>query len=463
MDGRVLLDVTLAERLRARLSAGAGTIIWVGENATDAAALSTGAAAWVARLRAAGLVPGDRVVCALAPGPAFITLLVAALCESWTFVPLPPSADVLRATDAVDARAVVDADGTLRVRASVGPPTPDVRLLLATSGTTGTPRRLALSETNLLAVLDSHLGPLVLRDAVLLSVLPWHHVFGLVLELLAALVAGAEIVRDPSGGRDVASMLTAARASAERGHTVTHMHAVPYTMRLLVADDAGAQLLGSLRGGLIGGAPVDATLATALTRTQLRVGYGQTEASPGICLGEPGAWRPGTLGCALGCAVRVDDDGVLAFRGPNACLGEWHAGSRDDPARNAGLVRLPPGRWVRTGDLAVEEADGSYTFVGRAAESFKLENGRYVAPLPIEAAVRARYPHIVDVVLSSRDGTTLDLALTSDDDLPPVSKLRPLLGALRGRPLRVVRVARDAWARTPKGEIDRRFPVGRPL
>lgn len=461
MDGCVLPGVTLAERLRARLGAGAHSLIWAGEVATDAAALWAGAAAWVARLCAAGLAPGDRVVCALAPGPVFIMVLVAALCESWTFAPLPPSADVLTATDAVDARAVVDADGVLRVRASAGPPTPDVRLLLATSGTTGAPRRLAISEANLLAVLDSHLGPLALEDAVLLSVLPWHHVFGLVLELLAALLAGAEIVRDPSGGRDVASMLTAARASASRGRPITHLHAVPYTIRLLVADDAGAQLLKSLRGGLVGGAPVDATLATALTRTQLRVGYGQTEASPGICLGEPGAWRAGTLGSALGCAVRVDDDGVLAFRGPNACRGEWHAGSREDLAGSAGLVRLPPDRWVRTGDLAVAEPDGTYTFVGRAAESFKLENGRYVAPLPLEAAVRARYPRVVEVVLSSRDGMTLDLALTSDVDIPPVDALRPLLGALRGRPLRVVRVAPDAWIRTPKGEIDRRFPVGR--
>ena len=40
--------------------------------------------------------------------------------------------------------------------------------------------------------------------------------------------------------------------------------------------------------------------------------------------------------------------------------------------------------------------------------------------------------------------------------------LAAALGPLAGRPLRVVHVRPEAWARTPKGELDRRFPSGRP-
>lgn len=458
MDGCLLSEPTL----RARLLARARPVVWSGDVAVSGPGVWADAGAWAARLRSAGARRGDRVVCALPPGASFVALLVAALSERWTFVPLPPAADVEAAAAAVDAHAVITAAGDLRLRAAAGPPTPDTRLLLATSGTTGAPRRLALSEANLQAVLDSHLGPLALGDAVLLSVLPWHHAFGLVLELLPALLAGAELVRDPSGGRDVGSMLAVARRSAARGRAPTHLHAVPYTTRLLAGDDAGADLLGRLRGGLVGGAPVDAPLADALAWTRLRVGYGQTEASPGVCLGDPGAWRAGTLGTPLGCAVRLDGDGVLAFRGPNACAGEWHVDTGNVNG-TAWLERLAPDRWVRTGDLAVAERDGTYTFVGRAAESFKLENGRYVAPLPIEAAVRARYPHVREAVLSSSDGVSLVLALAADDAVPAAGDVRPLLGPLAGRPLRVVRVAPDAWVRTPKGEIDRRFPTGRQL
>jgi long-subunit acyl-CoA synthetase (AMP-forming) len=232
-------------------------------------------------------------------------------------------------------------------------------------------------------------------------------------------------------------------------------------VRLLAATDAGRALLGGLRGGVVGGAPADAALAAALAGTRLRVGYGQTEASPGITLGDPGAWRAGALGRPLGCEVRLDADGVLAFRGPNACLGTWVA-----DGRGAGALTVePPDRWVRTGDLARAEADGTYTYEGRAADSFKLANGRFVAAAAVEGAVRARWPRLGEVLLSTPDGTALVLAVSPADGGNPgldPGGLAEVLGPLAGRPLRVVRVEPDAWARTPKGELDRRFPTGRP-
>lgn len=408
-----------------------------------------GAAAWSRWLASRGLAPGDRLVCALPPGPEFVALLVAALRHGLTFVPVPPTADAEDAARDVDARLTVAGgmDETPAPRAA-GPATPDVRFLLRTSGTTGARRWVALSDANVGAVLDSH-GPLLALDgATLLSVLPWHHAFGLVLELLPALLAGAPLVRDPSGGRDAASMLAVAAA-----HGVTHLSAVPHTVRLLAAHDAGRALLAGLAGGVVGGAPVDGALADVLARTRLRVGYGQTEASPGIALGEPGAWRAGALGAPVGCAVRIDDDDVLAFRGPNACLGEWRGGA---------LARLDPARWARTGDLARAEADGTYTFLGRLADSFKLANGRFVPAAAIERAVLARFPALREALLSSPDGDALLLACTpADGRLPAPAAVAPLLGPLARRPLRVVAVAGDAWVRTPKGELDRRHPVGR--
>jgi long-subunit acyl-CoA synthetase (AMP-forming) len=338
-------------------------------------------------------------------------------------------------------------------RPARGAPTRDARFLVQTSGTAGAPRRVALSDANVRAVLASHRAPLALDGGAALSVLPWHHVFGLVLELLPALLGGATLVRERSGGRDPGALLAAARA-----WPITHLHAVPLTLRLLAERDDGLALLRRLRAGLVGGAPVSAALAERLSATRLRVGYGQTEASPGICLGEAGAWRAHTLGRPLGCDVRLDDDGVLAFRGPNAHLGTWRDGALD---------RHAPGRWVRTGDLAREEPDGAYTFEGRAADAFKLENGRYVPAPEAERRVRARWPQLVEAVLSSPDGRALVLAVSTERAADPVpdgaavaAELAPLLGPRAAHPVGVVRVARDAWAFTPKGELDRRHPTG---
>lgn len=463
--------------LYARLRDRPLPLVWTRDALVPAATLWTGARRWVEWLRARGVTAGDRLVCALPPGPAFVMVLVAALWEELTFVPVPPGADVEAELDAADARLAVAAPGARHSLgtavvgceaagtppAGAGPtprprrglPTPEARFLLRTSGTTGAPRRVALSDANVRAVLDSHAPLLGLEGATALSVLPWHHAFGLVMELLPALLAGAEVVRDPSGGRDPASMLAVA---AE--HPVTHLSAVPYTARLLAESDAGVALLGRLRGGVVGGAPADAALADVLRATRLRVGYGQTEASPGITLGDPGAWRAGALGRPLGCAVRLDADGVLAFRGPNACLGRW---------RDGALAAEAPGRWVRTGDLARAERDGTYTFEGRVADSFKLENGRFVAAAAVERAVCARWPDVGEALLSSPDGRSFVLAVSAAAGAGPdaagpagAADLADVLGPLAARPLRVVRVAPGAWARTPKGELDRRFPTGVP-
>ncbi len=394
--------------------------------------------------------PGDRVVVALPPGVAFAVAALAAEHAGVTLAPLAPDADVDEAADALDAcLAVREHDGVFTTgswRAPRTAPTPDVRFLVQTSGTAGARRWVALSHDNVRAVLDSHAPRLALAGATVLSVLPWHHVFGLVMQLLPALAAGATLVRERSAGRDSASVVAAGEA-----HAVTHLDAVPYTVRRLAERADGLALLTRLRGGVIGGAPVDAALAAVRATTQLRVGYGQTEASPGICLGDPGEWRAGFLGRPLGCDARVDDDGVLAFRGPNACVGTWEGGA---------LHRLAPDRWARTGDLARPEADGSYTFEGRLADSFKLANGRHVAAAAIERAVCATFPRVREALLSSPDGDTLVLAVSGDGPPPDAAAVAPLLGGLAARPLRVVPVTPDAWVRTPKGELDRRHPTG---
>lgn len=445
--------------LREPLSSGPSPRLHASGTLVDAAALRAGAGAWAAWLRARGIAPGDRIVCALPAGAAFVMVLLAALHEGLTLVPVAPADDVAAARRALDARLALReaADGEYEVAPqadghppadapaladAAAPPTPDVRLLLHTSGTSHARRWIALGDANLWAVLDTHAPLLALDGATVLSALPWHHAFGLVLELLPALLAGATLVRAASGGRDLDALLALAAA-----HPITHLSAVPHTVRRLVARPDGMALLARLRGGVIGGAPVDGALAETLRRTRLRVGYGQTEAGPGITLGEPGEWRAGILGRPVGCDVRIEDDGVLAFRGANACVGEWRGGT---------LARLPAARWVRTGDLARAEPDGGYTFEGRLADAFKLANGRFVAAAAIEEAVRTRFPHVAEALLSSPDGETLVLALSGDAPLPDAAAVAPLLGALAGRPLRVRVVSPDGWVRTAKGELDRR-------
>jgi long-subunit acyl-CoA synthetase (AMP-forming) len=424
----------------------------------SATALHHGANDWSRALRRAGITRGDRVICALPNGTAFAQLLVAALADGVTLAPVPPDEDVIPLLDALDARVAITG-ASLHPNVAVpsrtgGPPsgpitprhaqarTDTVAFLLRTSGSSGAPRWIALQESGVLAVLDSHLPHLAMDGGSALCVLPWHHAFGLVLGLMPALLRARRIVTTAAPLRDMAAIVALASATS-----VTHLSMVPLTARRLSATANGMALLRTLEGGLVGGAPIDASLAAELTNTRLRVGYGQTEASPGIMMSEPGEFSAGFLGRPIGCEVRIDDDGVLAFRGPNVCGGIWH---------NGALQPLDAQRWQRTDDI-VSVSAGAYTFLSRASASFKLSNGTLVVPPVIEGAVRLRLPRITEVVLTPTPQQLIAVTYSTLDDADlDRDALEHALGGLRSYVGTLRRVPSAAWPRTPKGEIDRK-------
>ena len=445
-------------RLHARLRGQTHPLLVFEDTIVPGASLWAGARVWVAAFRERGLRPGDRVVLALPESPAFLFVLLAALWTELTLILPPPAFSLDETVETLDAAAFVATDGasaiwttdTSGLPVDTGnplhpvhfSPTPEARFLLATSGTLGAPRWIALSDANLFAVIDSHAPLLGLENARVLSVLPWRHAFGLVLDLLPALLGGAEIVRAGCGGRDTDQL----RMLMLR-HEISHLNAVPLVIDRLARTESGAKSLQTLRGGIVGGARVRAALADFLGQTTLRVGYGQTEASPGIALGEPGVWRENYLGRPLACAVRLSDAGTLQFSGANACLGEWGMG---------GLMRLEANRWVDTGDIVRQESEDLF-FVARADDGFKLNNGRPIQAGVWESALKQRFPQCREVLLSSPDGEALQLTVVLEPDgiMPSLAEAHDCLGRLQARLQGIQAVPLARWAFTPKGDMDR--------
>ena len=425
---------------------------------TDRDALHDGARAWARAWRAAGISRGDRVVVALPNGAALAQLVIASLMDGVTLVPVPAGEACAPLLEQLDARIAVatsaDVADVVRPSASGGPPaaplrprprsapTDGIAFLLRTSGTGGAPRWIGLSGAGVHAVLASHMPRLAVDGGSVLSVLPWHHAFGLVLDLLPALLRADRIVASSARVRSAAEIVHAAEA-----HAVTHLSMVPLTVMRLAATTGGLALLRAIKGGLVGGAPIDPSLVPVLRTTRLRVGYGQTEASPGIMMGEPGEFRPFILGRPLGCDVRIDADSVLAFHGPNACAGVWQDGA---------FHALPADRWQRTDDRVAME-DDVYVFRGRASMTFKLANGTPVEAPQLEQAIRLRFPQVTGVVVTTADGTSIDVVYSTSDGTPvDTAAILDVTGRLRRwiGDIRVVRASR--WDRTAKGDIDRR-------
>ena len=200
---------------------------------------------------------------------------------------------------------------------------------------------------------------------------------------------------------------------------------------------------------MIGGAPIDKEMTAFLPSTRLRVGYGQTEAAPGIALGAPGHFpAPQYIGRPLGCLVKQDTDGTLHFRGDNACAGIW--------TKESGFMPLPLDRFAATGDLVHIDVNGDYFFLGRTDDAFKLANGKRIEAGALETAIKAAFPSILEAMLFLAPNDALSLCLTTtDNQLFTPCDFAPVLGGLTSRLHILPPVLADFYVRTPKGSLDR--------
>jgi long-chain acyl-CoA synthetase len=133
-------------------------------------------------------------------------------------------------------------------------------------------------------------------------------------------------------------------------------------------------------------------------------GYGMTETSP-ISLGNPAAptRRPGTVGVPFpSTRIRIVDpdepshdlpiggQGELLIGGPQVFSGYWNR-----PQETA--TALLAGGWVRTGDIAVADADGFVRIVDRIKELI-ITGGFNVYPSEVEDVLR-EIPEVDDVAV----------------------------------------------------------------
>ncbi|WP_312261525.1 AMP-binding protein [Candidatus Igneacidithiobacillus taiwanensis] len=339
---------------------------------------------WALRLRQRWrrqLPPRARIAVRLPNSPAFVAHWLAALQGDWIFCPLPEldAAEAQRRLQMLRPQLIVSAEGG-QVREywpenAIGIDDPeDLALILWTSASMGPGSAFGLSHAALLWQLRQHAPALALgRDSLLRNVLPWSHVFAGVLELLPALTAGAELRVAPLQGL--------------RHEHFTHLCAVPRVLSLLSDTQ-----IADLAGGNVGGAAVDASLAERLQGSRLRVGYGQTEAGPGVMLGPVGSFSAALVGKALP-EVEINVAETLHYRSPGQALGRWD-----------GKNWLPVGDaegWIDSGDRLSPLPDGNWRWCGRRDARFKLADGRGVQPEEEELRLQAQYPGLQQVIIGA--------------------------------------------------------------
>ena len=347
-----------------------------------------------------------------------------------------------------DPDVIIDAHGQVRERRNGSRHLlhPDLALLLATSGSTGTPRLVRLSA----AALDANAAAIatyldITDDDRAALTLPMHYCYGLSV-INSNLLCGAAVLLSDT------SVLDPGFWAAFREHRATSLHGVPHTFELLDHAGFAGMSLPHLRYVTQAGG----RLAPELVRRWARVGrrrgwqlfvmYGQTEATARMAYLPPelAQEHAGAIGIPIpGGSFTVDplrpgdEVGELVYHGPNVMLGYAHT-----PAD------LAAGRTVhalRTGDLGRRRPDGLLEIVGRRSRFVKLFGIR----TDLDGIEHLLAEHGIDAAATGTDTRIVIAARTTTDRVRAIVTERLALPASA-----VTVLAVDALPRLPSGKLE---------
>jgi acyl-CoA synthetase (AMP-forming)/AMP-acid ligase II len=280
-------------------------------------------------------------------------------------------------------------------------PENDLAVLPYSSGTTGLPKGVMLSHSNLVANLcQIQAAYRIEPEERLIGALPFFHIYGMVVIMNQGLRSGATVVTMPRFDLEQFIGLI-------EEHAVTRAYVVPPIALALAKHPAlEGRDLGSLRMIMSGAAPLGGELADRVAkRTECNViqGYGMTETSPVTHTIRPeGKNKAGSIGPVLpatearlvdpesGEDVGIGERGELWIRGPQVMRGYLNN-------EEATAATIDGDGWLHTGDVAVVDDDGYFEIVDRLKELIKYK-GYQVAPAELEALIQT-HPGVADVAV----------------------------------------------------------------
>jgi long-chain acyl-CoA synthetase len=308
----------------------------------------------------------------------------------------------------------------------------DVATIIYTSGTTGEPKGVRLTHRNLVSnALGRAQGRDYGSDARSIALLPWAHVFGGHVELNVMMAVGGSVAISSGADaimtelqqvrptvlyavprvwthvfhelqRELAGEPEMSRHLFDDGVRLLQRHrrgeALKLTERIflnmadkMVISKLKARLGGRLRLAFSGAAPLSIEVIEFMDAIGVTIyeGYGLTESSGSTTTNPTENPRFGSVGKAIaGTRIEIDPtvtdvhgEGEIVVYGPNIMEG-YH--NRPEDTEKA----LTPDGGLRTGDLGRIDEDGYVYITGRLKELYKLNNGRYVAPAPLEEKLK---------------------------------------------------------------------------
>lgn len=311
--------------------------------------------------------------------------------------------------------------------------------IVYTSGTTGEPKGVMLTQDNLVSNVHASLQVLPInKDDVALSALPYSHVFERMVAHYLYPAAGVSIAIAGSleevpadlgeirptimtmVPRFYEKLYARVKESVEQGSAtkkkifnwaigVGREHGeyrlrgeeAPFGLELkqkianaLVFGKLQQRIGGRLRFFVSGAAPLAKEIADFFWAAGITIveGYGLTETSPVISVNRPGAIKFGTVGRIIpGLEVKIADDGEICVRGPNVMKGYYN---QEAATREA----IDDDGFFHTGDIGEIDGDGFLKITDRKKDIIVTAGGKNIAPQPIEGRLKTN-AYIAEIVV----------------------------------------------------------------
>ncbi len=329
--------------------------------------------------------------------------------------------------DDVFAMASESSDAALVDNIQIGKD--EMRILIFTSGTTGSSKGVCLSQFNICSNIYSTVQMVKVKpEDRTLSILPLHHTYECTLDFVLFLTRGAEIcycdgltkiqknlteyspsilVVVPALLKVLAKRIKKAIAADcpekykpyfENESLASALNKVPFIIRKIICAKVRKTLGGKLRLFIVGAAELDTSLVEDFGALGIRTlqGYGLTECAPLLAGNNDFHLNVNSTGIAIpDVQLKIDnpnDEGIgeILAKGDNIMLGYFN-----DPEATEAVFR---DGWFCTGDLGCLDENGDLYIKGRIKNVIVTENGKNIYPEELETRL-SEFPEIGEVLV----------------------------------------------------------------